>query len=208
MRTVFQCKSDEQALSSLYKDLKVVTQSLASKGIWHRWIDKTRECDSCHLNLFDWKDNDEEDLWNGRKRTPYLHTAIHSTVRVTVVDLICRKCGALHIFYGKYDDLFCAAKEHVITREGLSFWVSEICGMGTTFRQAFSSFVYLLSLTTVQLDCKGNESICNRRFCSSSFRKYLSLLQFASEGALSRTFHAQNVNLYPQRMKGILTVSL
>ncbi len=187
-RSIFRCEADEQALTEILNALKRMEVSEAMEGHWFSCLDKTRRCSFCGKRLVLYNEEVGTNSWRGNSRIVYLHTLIHGTVRVTVVDLMCWSCNTFHVFDGKDNALFSASEDHIYTREIMDLWVSEVCGMGKTFRQAFSTLMTFSSSTSVSMERKGLPLMCKRRFSCSAFHDYLSLLNFPADEVLARTF--------------------
>ncbi len=72
-------------------------------------------------------------------RVVNLHTIHHGTLEIFATDVSFSECGRFLPYGGVYDSIFCLSKQDIFTRELLDAWVWDVCGMGGTFLDAFSS---------------------------------------------------------------------
>ena len=74
------------------------------------------------------------------KRGVMLHTLLHGSITIIVIDTKFSKCGRFASYNGACDSLFIVRGEHVFTCELLDAWLWDACGTSGTFRDAFSSW--------------------------------------------------------------------
>ena len=96
-------------------------------------------------------------------RVVNLHTLHHRTLEIFVTDVRCPECGRFLPYDGVYDSIFCLSKQDAFTRELFDAWVGDVCGMGGTFRDAFSSWMAKICMVSAKFHRMGKIPSLNRQ---------------------------------------------
>ena len=180
-RSFFPCVSDESRLISL---LRMAHNAKEHPDLNAPFvgIDYTFICRRCEAEYY------THDHVLRARRTVWLHTLHHGSLRISVTDLKCPGCNSVVYYDGLDDSVFCVTKNHTLTRELLDAWVWDTCGNGGTFRDAFSSWSSKAMMCSVELHRIGELGKLNRQVANDAFAAFLCTLQFPSEQDLSRLF--------------------
>ncbi len=104
-----------------------------------------------------------------------LTTATFGTATIGVHDKYCPKCHSISPYDGRGDGIFCISKTNAVTRELLELWMYSVCGMGNTFRDAFSTCKSMATSVSGRILCPSHLPTLKRRQGSKAFSCFLSL---------------------------------
>ena len=96
--------------------------------------------------------------------------------------------GNIVPYDGQGDGTFCAPQHHSFCRELLDTWVSDVCGVGLTFRKAFYSWKRKFESSCSSINCVPGKLEARRRVSNDAFNMFLNTLRFYTESSLKGLF--------------------
>ncbi len=190
LRKFLRCRFDEESLSELSSALCEVPVKELRSGNWYCGRSRTHTCNKCGERLV--SDSAKYDIdikkSNTTTRKVDLHTLNAGTLRICVVDLTCQNCGAKNYYDSRDDGLFALSEHVVYTSEILDYWLYQVYCLSLRFRAAFESFQAYINSLSARLSRRNVPFRCSRRSSNTAFSKFLSILVFPPESALSSIF--------------------
>ena len=151
-------------------------------------FDKLFFCSRCSKY---WKTGSRDDCRNLAKSPTKLHTLHHGCIRIHVQDNMCVSGNAVR-YEGFTDKIFCATRFQAFTRELLEAWVFDFCGLGMTFREAFTSWKRKACSTSGRAHYVDEGVTCKRRMGNDAFTRFVRMLVFPSKEKLLRLFSCKS----------------
>jgi len=191
-RNVFPCKSENRITKNVMSTIRKKGNDgrTTQPESYFFGIDFLLSCSNCKKS----SRNNVGKGWNDIGRSALLHTLSYGSMKITVQDTLC-DCGAIIRYDGLSDGLFCASKHNVFTRELLDVWVFDVCGLGMTFREAFTSWKRKARSVNALEQCIHDGPSISRRMANEAFGLYLKSLRFPSKHDLQDLFSCTQCEL-------------
>ena len=120
-------------------------------------------------------------------REMLLHTLHHGSISIHVQDFRC-ECRNLILYDGMSQGLFCASRRHAFTRDLLDTWMFDVCGVGMSFRDSFSSWKRKSCSHSASSIWAQQKPIVKRRMGNVRFNPFLKTVRFYNTSDLHELF--------------------
>lgn len=138
-RNIFPCHSEKLIIANVLRSIMRVKYDKApnNNGTFYVGRDKHIACKKC-ANEWIVRDERENEVYLVDLRKVTLHTLHHRSIRIGVHDFL-RECGNVVPYDSRSDGIFCFSRHHACSIELLDAWMYDVCRVGMSFRDAFSS---------------------------------------------------------------------
>jgi len=193
-RFFFPCGADESVLDNFirtaYNNKRNSISGDPSYGFLG--IDDEAICPTCEIDVMELENTSRY------PRSALCHTLHHGTIDIRVTDLSCGNCRRYIPYDGYADAVFCLNKMHIFTRELLDAWLWDLCGMGGTFRDVFTSWLSQGIAPSAAFHRIGREICVNRQRGNEAFSGFLKTLKFPHDDDLYSLFSCSKCERDPE----------
>jgi len=126
-----------------------------------------------------------------KERTLQLTTLNIGTVTIAVIDKSCPLCRKVAYCDGRDNGIFCISEKTAVTRELLDTWLYDVCSVGNTFRDTFSSWKAKATSASARVVSGGCLPLLKRRQGSKAFTCFLARLKFPAKNELDALFSCE-----------------
>ena len=184
-RNMLPCKTESEILTRTMKSiLQRSSNTIIADGLLFIGEDRIFKCPKCKQWM---KTSLPTDGSIPTIRKANLHTLHHGCIRIGVVDNICL-CGNVVRYEGLSDGFFSVSKFNIFTRELLDAWVFDVCGLGLTFLEAFTSWKRKACSITARNQYIDLPLTLKCRMGNVVFTAFLRTLTLSSEDILHKLF--------------------
>ena len=170
-------------LSACQSDVKVLTCLLETcfTGTY-TGLGKTMSCSCCNISI------ETENVSSQQTSNVKLHPLHHGSITISLTDIRCPKLDRLLPYDCADDAVFCVSKQDTFTRDLLDVRVYDVCGMGRTFRDAFSSWMTKASMSSAPFHRIRIFPTLNRQRANEVLTSILMKLRFPGKVDMHRLF--------------------
>ena len=138
-------------------------------------------------------------------RSLNLHALHLGSVCIGVTDITHGKCQRVLRYDGDREFFFCVSKSDVYSRGLLDTWAYEVCGKGSSFRDALDSWYKRCQSVTSEILRKGNFNPVGRRQASRSFNYFLTAFNFPRLRICTSYFRVKHAKIGLNSARNIAT---
>lgn len=130
-----------------------------------------------------------------RKRKVTLHTLTHGSIKMHVMDWICRICNKKVCYTGMLYAIFPCRRSSAFTVELMYIWIRAVCMQGISYRDSYKLVRAVATAPSVRSKYESDESFLNskysdlkRRCANDVFRDFVSSLHVSTDRVTSTLF--------------------